>query len=285
MHLLIYSILLLGGLGLIGALVLYVTARKFHVEEDPRIDAIASLLPGANCGGCGLKGCRDFATQCVACGNLSGIHCPVSGPETLARIASILGVDAQAQERQIAVLKCNGSCQARPQQYVYDGALSCSVMDAVAVGTRACAFGCLGCGDCTTVCKFGAIAIDESTMLPVVDSEKCTACGACVSECPRHLLEIRPAGRRDRRVWVACSNRERGAIARKVCSAACIGCGKCARTCPFSAIAVTDNLAYIDPALCKTCGKCLGVCPTGAIQATFTMPKVESKPADVFQTI
>ena len=52
--------LLLGLTGLAGAFVLYLTARRFHVEEDPRIDNIESLLPGANCGACGCRGCRDL---------------------------------------------------------------------------------------------------------------------------------------------------------------------------------------------------------------------------------
>ena len=282
MLLFLYSILLLAGLGLAGALVLYATARRFHIDEDPRIDTIASLLPGANCGGCGLKGCRDFATQCVRQGSLDGIHCPVSSPATIGEIAKVLGVEAVAGvERRVAVLKCNGTCSARSELYTYDGARSCAVMDAVAVGTRGCSYGCLGCGDCVAVCRFGAISISPETMLPVVDADKCTACGACTAECPRHLLELRPVGRRDRRVWVACSNRERGAVARRVCQAACIGCGKCARECPFGAITVDDNLAYINPDTCKACGKCVGVCPTGAIHATFTIvppkPKAETE--------
>lgn len=273
MQLLLYSVLLLGILGLAGALVLYLTAKKFRVDEDPRIDAIEAALPGANCGGCGGKGCRDFASTCVSRGSLDGLFCPVGGADCMTKIAGILGVEASAAARRIAVLRCNGSCSARPERYVYDGASSCAVMDAAGVGTRGCSFGCLGCGDCSEVCAFGAIAIDPDTMLPVVDSDACTACGKCVAECPRNLLELRPVGRRDRRVWVACANRERGAVARKVCSAACIGCGKCAKACPFGAITVTDNLAYIDAALCKACGKCINVCPTGAIMATFEAPK------------
>jgi len=272
MNLIICSVLVLGIIGFAGALMLYATARRFHVDEDPRIDRIASVLPGANCGGCGLKGCRDFATRCVEQGSLKGLHCPVSSAENTSAIASILGVTAETAVRRIAVLHCNGSCQARPETYVYDGALTCAIMDATGVGTRGCSYGCLGCGDCVAVCKFGAISIYPSIKLPVVDTDKCTACGACVNECPRHIIELRPSGRLDRRVWVACSNRERGAVARKTCKAACIGCSKCVKTCPFGAVEVNHNLSYINPDLCKTCGKCVASCPTGAILTSFTIP-------------
>ena len=278
MQLIVYTIILLGFLGLAGALVLYVTAKKFHVDEDERIDAICAELAGANCGGCGFKGCRDFATACVTKGSLDGLLCPVSGADGMAKIAVILGVEARAvADRKVAVLRCDGNCSARPVAYAYDGARSCRVMNAVGTGTSGCYFGCLGCGDCVEVCRFGALHLDENTGLPVVDADACTACGACVSECPRSLLELRPAGRRDRRVWVACSSRDKGAVARRVCSSACIGCGKCAKECSFGAITISNNLAYIDPALCKACGKCVGACPTGAIHATFSpvIPKKE----------
>lgn len=69
MQLIVYTIILLGILGLAGALVLWATARRFAVDEDPRIDRVCAELAGANCGGCGFKGCRDFATACVGKGS------------------------------------------------------------------------------------------------------------------------------------------------------------------------------------------------------------------------
>ena len=56
------SVLVLLGLGLVTATVLAVASRVFHVEEDPRVQAVLEALPGANCGGCGYAGCEGYAT-------------------------------------------------------------------------------------------------------------------------------------------------------------------------------------------------------------------------------
>lgn len=279
MHLVWLTLTVILITGLVGALLLYYVSKRFAVDENPVVEEIARLLPGANCGGCGFKGCHDFAATCASADSLAGIYCPVGGQALMKRVSDIVGLDAGVVEPTVAVLKCHGCADVRPRRAVYDGVSSCSVMAATAVGETGCAYGCLGCGDCQAVCAYGAIVVSPVTGLPEIDPARCTSCGKCVRACPRHLIELRPRGKRDRRVWVACSSRDRGAVARKVCGVACIGCGKCAKICPFGAVAVTDNLSYIDPSLCRACGKCVEVCPTGAILSTFKQKDYE--PTDI----
>lgn len=278
----ITSVILLGGLCAIGAVLLYLVAKKFRVDEDPRISAVAEALPGANCGGCGNKGCRDFAAACVkGCGSLDGKYCPVGGKAVMERVATILGIAATTDVKaQVATLLCNGACSARRDITDYDGPQSCAIMAMVGSGTHSCAYGCLGCGDCVNVCQFGAMTLDHVSGLPKIDAARCTGCGACAKICPRRLIELRPpAGKSDRHVWVACSNRDKGAEARRACAAACIGCGKCSRNCPAQAITITANVAYIDPRLCTACGTCAELCPTGAILSDIPTPHTAPTPA------
>ena len=257
------SIIILSIIGLVSATLLYVISRKFHVEEDPRIDEIEAVLPGANCGGCGFAGCRNFAEQCAKATSLDNLLCPVGGNAVMQKIAPIVGMEAVEQAPRSAVVRCNGSCENRPQTSHYEGAHSCAVEAALYSGESNCNYGCLGEGDCAAACDFGGITMDPVTRLPIVDPDICIACGSCVKACPRNIIELRK--RQEPRVYVACNNRDKGIIARKVCSAACIGCGKCAKSCPNGAITLADNLAYIDDSLCLSCQACVEGCPTHAI--------------------
>ena len=164
------------------------------------------------------------------------------------------------------------------------GAKSCAIAASLYGGETGCSYGCLGCGDCVAACQFDAIHMNPETGLPEVDEAKCTACGACVKACPKAIIEIRPQGKKSRRVYISCVNKDKGAVARKACTVSCIGCGKCVKTCPFEAITLENNLAYIDPNKCKSCRKCVEVCPQNTIiELNFPprKPKAEEAPKTV----
>lgn len=276
MSVFVSTIGVLVGLGLLAAVLLFLLLKKFKVEEDPRIDEVEKVMPGANCGGCGFAGCRAFAQSCVQAGNLDNNFCPVGGNDTMKKVAEVLGLEVTAKAPQVAVVRCNGTCEARPKISQYDGVRSCRVESMLYKGETGCPFGCLGCGDCVSACAFGALSMDEKTGLPVVDEAKCTSCGACVKACPKGIIELRNKGPRGMRVYVDCVNKDKGGIARKACSNACIGCSKCQKVCSHDAIVIENNLAYIDYTKCKLCKKCVAECPTGAIHAV-NFPVIKKK--------
>lgn len=276
MQVIIIAVVILGLVGLIAAAVLFAASKKFAVHEDPRLGQVAEVLPQANCGGCGYPGCSGFAGACVKAadgGSLEGLLCPVGGQPVMEKVAAILGMKASESTPKVAVVRCNGTCENRPRIAQFDGVQSCRVQLMTGTGETGCAFGCLGCGDCVAACSFGAIRIDPGTGIAQVDEERCTACGACVKTCPRKIIELRPKGPKGRRMVVLCVNRDKGAVANKVCKASCIGCGKCAKTCTFEAITVSNNLAYIDPEKCRLCRKCEEACPKGSIHAIHFPPR------------
>ena len=281
-----FTLIVLVAIGLVAAVLLYFISQRFQVIEDPRIDEVEASLPGANCGGCGYPGCRGFADAFVKADDISSFFCPVGGNAVMKVVSGIVGKDVAVKEPMVAVVRCSGSPEHRKAVNAYDGASSCRVSAALYEGNTGCQYGCLGMGDCTTVCDFDAIHMNSETLLPEVDEEKCTACGACVKICPKFVVELRNKGPKGRRVFVSCINKEKGGLAKKSCSVACIGCGQCFKACPFGAITVENNLAYIDFAKCKLCRKCVPVCPTGAIldinfplkPATQQAPSAEQQP-------
>ena len=274
----IYAILSLSAIGIFFAVILFFIAQKFKVEEDPRIDKVEDALPGVNCGGCGYPGCRHFAEACLKAKDLSCLNCPVGGNETMSAVAKILGLEATEQTPVIAVVRCSGSPDKRPRTTIYDSVKTCVIASTVYDGDTDCEFGCLGLGDCVTVCNFDAIHMNEKTGLPEVDEKKCTGCNACVVACPKNIIELRNKGPKARRIFISCVNKEKGGIARKSCSVACIGCMKCVKECPFDAIKIENSLAYIDFEKCKLCRKCVAVCPTGAILETNFPPRKQTEP-------
>ncbi|MCF8298054.1 MAG: RnfABCDGE type electron transport complex subunit B [Saprospiraceae bacterium] len=273
----LYSVISLGGIGVAASIILYFIAQKFKVIEDPKIDEVDEALPGANCGGCGYAGCRAFAEAMVKSESLDGFNCPVGGSDVMTIVAGILGREAVIADPEIAVVRCSGSKVNAPKKVEFDGPKTCAFAHALYAGESGCPNGCLGLGDCVVSCDFDAIYMDEETGLPIV-KDNCIACGACVKACPRAIIELRPKGKKDRRIFVSCVNTEKGGPAKKNCAVACIGCGKCEKVCKFEAITIVNFLAYIDPEKCKLCRKCQPECPTGAIhELNFPPRKVKTE--------
>jgi Na+-translocating ferredoxin:NAD+ oxidoreductase RNF subunit RnfB len=253
-------VIIVVAIGFVAAAVLVFASRVFAVEVDETAVAISDVLPGANCGGCGYAGCNDYAGALAADHSLPCNKCAVGGAAVTEKIALILGVAAGDEEKEVAVVMCNGVNSVVRKLMDYTDYKSCKASKSFFGGMNACAFGCIGLGDCVNACQFDAIHVRDGVAW--VDRSKCTSCGACAKACPNNLIRISPE---KNLVFVRCSNKEKGAVAMKACRNACIGCKKCQNACKFDAVHVENNLSYIDPELCRNCGMCEKACPTGAI--------------------
>lgn len=256
----IVSLVSMGVLGAALALFLAYAATKFVVEEDPRIDELAAILPGSNCGGCGFAGCRALA-ELILAGKAPTNVCVAGGASVSKGLAAFLGLEALAPIRMLAVVLCKGGFGEAPKASVYRGEQSCTAVNIVG-GDKACTYGCLGYGECVEACKFDAMVMDDNG-LPVVFYDKCVGCGACARACPRNIIEMHPE---NDKLFVYCRNKDRGAKAKEVCSVACIACSLCVKDCSVpGGIAMKDNLAVIDYARAPQTDESTKRCPTGCI--------------------
>lgn len=251
----LFAVCVLGGLGAFFGLLLAISSKVFHVETDPREEAVLSFLNGANCGACGYAGCAAYAAAIIR-DDAPINKCAPAGNDGVQAIAAVLGREAQEMERMVAFVRCSGGDKAH-LKYAYDGILDCALADqAIGGGPSACAYGCLGYGNCTRVCLFDAIHIEGG--VAKVDHEKCKGCMACVEACPKRLIVALPYAAGG---TVACNNMDKGGITRKVCESGCLGCKLCEKNCPHNAVHVINNLSVKDFSKCVNCGICAEKCP------------------------
>lgn len=255
----IVPILIIAALSALFAFCLSYLGEKFAVQRDPRIDEIEKNLSGANCGGCGYAGCSQFA-EALFKGEADLSRCNPTSPENKKNIAKILGVSDFESEATIAVVHCVGGNRAA-DKYEYQGFEDCRSAQLLSGGRKACGYGCMGHCTCVSSCPNKCVDICDIGAAKV-DRTRCTSCGSCIDACPKKIIGRIP---QSAKVYVACSNKDKGKEVAKVCKVGCIACGKCERGCPTGAIKVIDNLAVIDYAKCTGCMKCAQECPRKCI--------------------
>lgn len=265
------AFLVMFGIALVAGILLLVFSKLFLVAEDPTKQKVRQCLPGINCGACGYKGCDDYAAA-LAAGGVKPNLCIPGAQRVADQIGEILGIKAEPFDDVVAFVACNGTCDATFPIAEYDGVKTCFAASMMYGGTNSCRYGCLGMGDCATVCPNDAICVMDG--IARVDTSRCVGCGLCVKKCPKHIISMVP---QETRTVVMCSNKDKGADARKACKNACIGCKKCEKACPVGAITVNNNLASIDYDKCTFCGECVTECPTGCLKTVFfpNIPEVE----------
>mgnify|MGYP001558867367 FL=1 len=78
-------------LGVVLGFGLGAASRKFRVEGNPLVEESEALMPGANCGQCGLAGCA--AAAAAVAGGAAPVTCCPPGGLTLAKaLAERLGL-------------------------------------------------------------------------------------------------------------------------------------------------------------------------------------------------
>ncbi|MPQ44176.1 RnfABCDGE type electron transport complex subunit B [Clostridium tarantellae] len=256
----LYSIGILGVLGLVFGILLGIASKVFEVKVDERILKIKEILPGANCGGCGYPGCDAYATAIIDDG-ADATSCTVGGVIVAKKIGNILGIKIKDVEKKTAFISCNGNCNKRKEFPKYNEIKDCNLAkENIEKTNKTCIYGCLGLGTCIKVCKFDALYIEDGIVK--VKYEKCINCGACIKVCPMGLIKSVDISKKIR---VACSSKDFGKAVKEKCSVGCIGCKLCEKNCMEGAIKVIDNIAKIDYKKCTNCGICFIKCPTKAI--------------------
>ena len=162
---------------------------------------------------------------------------------------------------QVAVVNCRSRGEQNRLRFHSTLRGSCRDLQLIHGGERACAWACLGEGDCARACGEGAISMREG--LPVVEAARCTGCGDCVSACPRQVLSLIPV---EAQVYHACNSNLDPARRAALCEAGCGDHGRClqSRFLPDAAVGSREGRRVLDYSRSDNLLPLLSLCPTGS---------------------
>lgn len=146
------------GLGGLFGCILGWASVKFSVDSDPKVDEIDAILPGGQCGQCGVPGCRQAAEAMVA-GELPPTCCPPGGAALATEIARMLGMTLTEDDLAVPVVA-----------YIEESQ-------------------CNGCTRCYKACPFDAI-VGANRQIHTVLSQVCTGCRLCEKSCTQNCLTM-----------------------------------------------------------------------------------------------
>ena len=186
-----------GVIGLVLGLLLAWVSKIFAVKTNPKVEEIAELLPGANCGGCGYASCHALA-EAIERGEAKTNACRATSEENIKKISEVMGVEAEKTVRMRAQVMCSGTHGRVRSKYIYEGPHDCAAVVKLGGGNKLCLNGCIGFGTCVTKCSFDAIKVVNG--VAHIDYEKCTGCGVCVTKCPRHIIRTGNLARHEKKM-------------------------------------------------------------------------------------
>jgi electron transport complex protein RnfB len=157
----IAAIVVLTIMGLILGTALGYAARIFHIDGDPMVDEVTTIMPGTNCGQCGFAGCNP-AAEAIVKGEASVTCCPPGGKQLAETLATKLGIDIDL------------------------GDMADETLHATIDGTQ-----CTGCTRCYKVCPTDAI-VGANKQIHMVISAACTGCNSCRDACPENCIKLVP---------------------------------------------------------------------------------------------
>jgi len=159
------AILAISLLALVFGVILGLSSRYFHVESDPIVNKIDTLLPQTQCGQCTYPGCRPYA-EAMANGEADINQCPPGGQATIDALAELLGVDPKPLNEENGV-------EEQPLVAIIDEQI------------------CIGCTLCIQACPVDAI-LGAAKQMHTVIAEECTGCKLCIPPCPVECIDMIP---------------------------------------------------------------------------------------------